>query len=102
MTLTGTVTSIDWRNPHIWVYFDVDEDGAVTNWGCEGGAPNALFRRGWRPDSLKVGDEIKIQGERARNGSANCNMRSVELAGGKSIFAGDAGDADDPDSAPNR
>ena len=97
VTLTGTVTKLEWRNPHIWVFFDVaGEDGEIVNWACEGGAPNALYRRGWRPDSLKAGDEITVGGEVARNGTPNCNLRSVALGDGKIVFAGDAGDADDP------
>ena len=90
VSLQGVVTKIEWQNPHIWVYFDVVENGAVTHWACEGGAPNALFRRGWRPDSIKVGDEINLEGERARNGTPNCNMRSVRLGDGTAVFAGDA------------
>ena len=96
VSLSGVITKIEWQNPHIWVYFDVEQEGAVTSWACEGGAPNALFRRGWRPDSLKIGDEISVEGERARNGTPNCNMRSVKLADGTPIYAGDVGDADDP------
>jgi hypothetical protein len=97
ITLTGTVTKLEWRNPHIWVFFDVTgEDGQIVSWACEGSAPNALYRRGWRPDSLQAGDQIKVEGEVARNGTPNCNMRSVVLGDGKSLFAGDAGDADDP------
>ena len=91
VTLTGTVSKLEWRNPHIWVFFDVQDDaGATTSWACEGGAPNALFRRGWRPDSLQPGDEITLEGEKARNGTPNCNMRNVTLADGTRVFAGDA------------
>lgn len=98
VTLSGVVTSLEWRNPHIWVFFDVEGDGGeIMRWACEGAAPNALFRRGWRPDSLRPGDEITVEGEIARNGSANCNMRSVRLKDGTRVFAGDAGDDDDPD-----
>lgn len=97
VTLSGTVTKLEWRNPHIWVFFDVaDEAGETVNWACEGSAPNALYRRGWRPDSLQPGDRITVDGEVARNGTPNCNMRSVTLGDGKRVFAGDAGDADDP------
>jgi hypothetical protein len=99
VSLRGIITKIEWQNPHIWVYFDVEGDGGSTNWACEGGAPNALFRRGWRPDSLKIGDEISVEGDRARNGTPNCNMRSVKLGDGTSVFAGDAGDAGDPNAA---
>lgn len=103
VTLKGTVTNLEWRNPHIWVFFDVEgEAGARTSWACEGAAPNALFRRGWRPDSLKPGETITVDGERARNGTANCNMRSVTLTDGRVVFAGDAGSPGDPNAAPGR
>ena len=74
VTLTGSVTRVDWGNPHIWVFMDVkDEAGKVSNWGVEGGAPNALFRNGWRKDSLKVGDTITVEGFRGRDGSQRAN-----------------------------
>src|SRR5688500_3479589 len=67
VTLKGSVTKVEWANPHIWVFMDVKgEDGKVTNWGVEGGAPNILFRNGWRKDSLKVGDILTVEGNKSK------------------------------------
>jgi hypothetical protein len=89
VTLTGTVTRVDWGNPHIWVFLDVkDETGKVSNWGVEGGAPNALFRNGWRKDSLKVGDTVTVEGFRGRDGSLRANANRVSLPDGRRVFAG--------------
>ena len=89
VTLTGTVTRVDWGNPHIWVFMDVkDETGKVSNWGVEGGAPNALFRNGWRKDSLKVGDTVTVEGFRGRDGSQRANANRVSLPDGRRVFAG--------------
>jgi hypothetical protein len=87
--LTGSVTRVDWGNPHIWIFMDVkDEAGKVSNWGVEGGAPNALFRNGWRKDSLKVGDTITVEGFRGRDGSLRANANRVLLPDGRRVFAG--------------
>ena len=89
VTLTGSVTKLEWMNPHIWVYLDVkDSSGNVEHWQCEGGAPNTLTRSGWSRDSLKFGDQITIDGFLAKNGSKTCNMRLVKLADGRNVFAG--------------
>jgi hypothetical protein len=89
VTLTGTVTRVDWGNPHIWVFMDVKDDtGKVSNWGVEGGAPNALFRNGWRKDSLKVGDTVTVEGFRGRDGSQRANANRVSLPDGRRVFAG--------------
>jgi hypothetical protein len=89
VTLTGSVTRVDWGNPHIWVFLDVkDETGKVSNWGVEGGAPNALFRNGWRRDSLKVGDIVTVEGFRGRDGSLRANANRVTLPDGRRVFAG--------------
>lgn len=89
LTLKGSVTRVDWGNPHIWVFMDVkDETGKVSNWGVEGGAPNALFRNGWRKDSLKVGDSVTVEGFRARDGSQRANANRVTLPDGRRVFAG--------------
>jgi len=88
VTLTGSVTKLEWMNPHIWVYLDVkDVSGSVEHWQCEGGAPNALTRSGWNRDSLKFGDQITVDGFLAKDGSKTCNMRLVKLADGRSVFA---------------
>ena len=89
VTLKGAVTRVDWGNPHIWVFIDVKDDtGKVSNWGVEGGAPNALFRNGWRKDSLKVGDIVTVEGFRGRDGSQRANANRVTLPDGRRVFAG--------------
>ena len=89
VTLKGSVTRVDWGNPHIWVFMDVkDETGKVSNWGVEGGAPNALFRNGWRKDSLKVGDIVTVEGFQGRDGSQRANANRVTLPDGRRVFAG--------------
>ena len=78
VTLTGTVTKIEWTNPHVWVYLNVkDKDtGEVTNWGFEMGPPHVLQRRGWRRDTLKIGDEVSVDGSLAKNGTKRLNART--------------------------
>jgi len=86
--LTGAVTQVEWTNPHIWLYVDVKDDhGVVQPWQCEGGAPNTLTRNGWSRSSLKMNDQITIAGFAARDGSRTCNMRTVKLPDGRSVFA---------------
>ena len=93
ITLKGTVTKIDWMNPHIWVYLDVkDDSGSVTHWQCEGGPPNSLTRKGWNKDALKIGDQVTVEGFRAKDGTNTINSRSVKLPDGRSVFAGSAED----------
>ena len=92
VTLKGTVTKVEWANPHIWVYLDVkDEQGALQHWQCEGGPPNTLTRNGWSKDSLKPDDQITIDGALAKDGSKTCNARAVKLPDGRSVFAGSSG-----------
>src|SRR5262245_58863693 len=67
ITLKGTVTKIEWMNPHVYFYIDVKEGERTTNWAIEGGAPSMLYRNGWRADSLKVGDQITIDGWLAKD-----------------------------------
>jgi Family of unknown function (DUF6152) len=93
ITLKGTVTKIDWMNPHIWVYLDVkDDSGSVTHWQCEGGPPNSLTRNGWTKDALKIGDQVTVEGFKAKDGTNTINSRSVKLPDGRSVFAGSAED----------
>ncbi|RYR88497.1 hypothetical protein DLS56_13650, partial [Staphylococcus pseudintermedius] len=74
VTLTGSVTRVEWGNPHIWVYLEVKDDhGVAQPWQCEGGAPNTLTRNGWSKDSLKAGSPITIDGFLAKDGSKTCN-----------------------------
>jgi hypothetical protein len=92
VTLRGSVTRVDWGYTHIWVFLDVkDESGRVSNWGVEGGAPNALFRNGWRKDSLKIGDVVSVEGSRAKDGSLRANANRVTLPDGRRVFAGSSG-----------
>ena len=92
VTLNGSVTKVEWQNPHIWVYLDVkDDQGRVQPWQCEGGAPNTLTRNGWSKDTLKFGEQVTIEGALAKDGSKTCNMRVVKLPDGRSVFAGSSG-----------
>ena len=87
--VTGTVTKVEWKNPHVYFYMDVkEEDGKVTNWGMEMGSPNGLMRQGWTRNSMKVGDVVSVEGSRARDGSAIGNARAVVLTStGQRLFA---------------
>jgi hypothetical protein len=82
ITLTGTVTKVEWTNPHVWFYINVKDEktGEVTNWGAEMGPPHGLQRRGWRRDSLKAGDVVTVKGSLAKNGSKRMNASTVTLA----------------------
>ena len=101
VTLKGTVTKIEWGNPHIWVYLDVkDDQGSLQHWQCEGGPPNTLTRNGWSPNSLKYGDQITIDGVLAKDGSKTCNARVVKLPDGRSVFAGSSGGDTPPPPKP--
>lgn len=83
---SGTVTEVDWRNPHAWIYVDVEgTDGSVVNWGFEIGSPNGLRRSGWTRNTVKVGDVISVSGYRARDGSNRANLATVKLADGTEI-----------------
>jgi len=89
ITLVGTVTKVEWMNPHVYFYIDVKESsGAPAHWAIEGGAPNTLYRAGWRRDSLKIGDTVTIHGHLARDGSKLANMRTALLADGREVFGG--------------
>ncbi len=87
--LTGSVTKIEWMNPHAYFYIDVKDEktGQVANWGLEMGSPNGLMRQGWTRNSMKVGDVITVEGSAAKDGSNIGNARSVSLAGGQRLFA---------------
>jgi hypothetical protein len=93
VTLKGSVAKVEWLNPHVWLYVDVkDESGKVAHWQCEGGAPNGLTRQGWGKTSLKEGDEIIIEGFRAKDATNTCSARSVKLPDGRRVFAGSPDD----------
>ena len=90
----GAVVKLEWTNPHIWIYVDAkDEKGAIVHWQCEGGSPNTLTRQGWTKESLKQGDQVTIDGYRAKDGSNTCNSSSVTLADGKKLFAGSSAES---------
>ena len=92
VTLKGTVTKVEWMNPHIYFYIDVkDEAERTANWAVEGGAPSMLYRNGWRADSLKVGDKVTVDGWLAKDGTNLANMRTATLADGKTIFGASSG-----------
>ena len=92
ITLKGTVSKIEWTNPHARFYVDVrDEKGTVTNWNLELASPNVLVRNGWSRKSLTVGDEIVVEGSLAKDGSKMANARVVRLADGRRVFAGSSG-----------
>lgn len=79
--LTGIVTKVEWTNPHVWFYINVKDEatGKVTNWGAEMGPPHGLQRSGWRRETLKIGEEVSVDGFMARNGENRMNARSVTL-----------------------
>jgi hypothetical protein len=89
VTLTGTVTKVEWTNPHVWFYIDVkDSTGKVTNWGMEMGGPNGLLRAGWTRNSMKPGDVVTVDGFKARSGDPIGNATSVVMAStGQKLFA---------------
>ena len=90
LKLTGTVTKIEWTNPHCYFYIDVkSESGRVESWAFELGNPNALLRNGWTPNSVKIGDEVTVEGSRAKDGTFLGNARTMVLSTtGKRLFAG--------------
>jgi len=89
VTLNGTVTRVEWMNPHVYFYLDVKEAaGTVAHWAVEGGAPTSLYRAGWRKDSLKAGDVVTVHGYLARDGSKLANMRQAILPDGREVLGG--------------
>ena len=95
--LQGAVTKMEWINPHSWIHLDVkNTDGSVTSWMIEGGAPNALIRRGWTKKSLPPGTEIRVEGYQAKDGANRANGRDITFKDGKKLFVGSA-DSGAPD-----
>jgi Family of unknown function (DUF6152) len=86
--VTGVVKKVEWTNPHIWFYVDGKDEvsGLAAVWGFSGAAPNGLRRRGITKESLKVGDTVKVQGIRAKDGSANAASKGVTFADGRQVF----------------
>jgi uncharacterized protein DUF6152 len=100
--LKGTVTQMEWINPHSWIHMDVkNADGTVTSWMIEGGSPNALLRRGFTKASLPVGSEIVVEGYQAKDSSNRANGRDLTFADGRKLFLGSAPN-DAPDDKPEK
>jgi hypothetical protein len=90
--MRGTVTRMEWINPHAWIHIDVKEpDGKVVQWMIEAGTPNTLFRRGFTKDSLAVGTEILVDGYQSKDGSNRANGRDVTFPDGRKLFLGSSG-----------
>ena len=90
--LKGTVTKMEWINPHAWIHMDVKKpDGTVEKWMIEGGTPNTLYRRGFTKNSLAIGVEIVVDGYQAKDGSNKGNGRDVTFPDGKKLFMGSSG-----------
>lgn len=89
VTLKGIVTKVDWMNPHVYFYIDVtDDNGNVANWAFEMGPPNGLQRSGWTRNTMKIGDEVVVNGTLAKDGGKQANARSVTMANtGKKLGA---------------
>jgi hypothetical protein len=89
----GTVTKVEWTNPHARFYLDIKDDrGGVTNWNFELGSPLFLRKLGWRQDSIKIGDQVTVEGYLAKDGAKMANARRVTLADGRRVFAGSSAD----------
>lgn len=90
--LRGTVTKMEWVNPHSWIHIDVkNPDGSISKWMIEAGAPNSLIRRGWNKNSLPPGMEILVEGYQAKDGQLRANGRDVTFPDGSKLFVGSSG-----------
>jgi hypothetical protein len=104
--LQGTVTKVEWINPHAWIHIDVKKpDGTVESWAIEGGTPNTLMRRGISRDMVKIGTVIKVDGFQSKDGTMRANGRDITLPDGKTLFMGSSGtgaprDGRDPTEKP--
>ena len=100
VTIKGTVVKMEWSNPHSWIHIEVKgPDGKVETWAVEGGAPNALIRRGWNKNSLPVGLEITVDGFQSKDGSLRANGRDITFPDGKRLFVGSSGTGAPSDGA---
>jgi hypothetical protein len=90
ITITGSVTKVEWTNPHARFYIDANDEatGETVNWDFELASPNGLMRRGWTRNSMKIGDVVTVTGHRAKNDPHVANASTVTLADGKRLFAG--------------
>ena len=100
--LKGTVTKMEWINPHAWIHMDVKKpDGKVESWMVEAGAPNALLRRGFNKQSLLPGTVISVEGYQAKDGAMRANGRDITYQDGKKLFVGSSGTGA-PDERPEK
>ena len=100
VTIKGTVVKMEWSNPHSWIHIEVKgPDGKVATWAVEGGAPNALLRRGWNKNSLPMGTEITVEGFQAKDGALRANGRDIIFPDGKRLFIGSSGTGAPADGA---
>jgi Family of unknown function (DUF6152) len=96
--LHGTVTKMEWINPHAWIHLDVkNADGTVTSWMVEGGSPNTLLRNGFTKLSLPVGTDIMVEGYQSKDGTNKANGRNITFADGRKLFVGSAGQENPPE-----
>ena len=99
---TGTVTRMEWTNPHVWIHMDVKKpDGSVENWAFEAGTPNVLFRRGFTKESLKPGTQVTVDGYQAKNGLKRGNGRDLTFTDGRKLFLGSSGTGAPYELTPN-
>ena len=92
VSLRGTVTKMEWINPHSWIHVDVKTaDGKLESWMIEAGPPGALVRRGWTKNSIQPGTEVLVEGYQAKDGSNKANGREITLPDGQRLFVGSAG-----------
>jgi hypothetical protein len=92
VSLRGTVTKMEWINPHSWIHIDVKTtDGKVESWMIEAGPPGALVRRGWTKNSVALGTEVVVEGYQAKDGSNRANGREITLPDGQRLFVGSTG-----------
>jgi hypothetical protein len=101
--IKGTVFMVEWTNPHSWIHIEVKgPDGKVERWAVEGGAPNALIRRGWSKNSVPVGIEIIVDGFQAKDGAFRANGRDITFPDGKRLFIGSTGTGAPDEEKPGR
>ena len=97
--LEGTITRMEWINPHSWLHIDVtNDDGEVESWMIEAGPAGVLVRRGWNRNSIQPGTEVVVEGYQARDGSQRANGRDVTLPNGERLFAGSTGPGAPPET----
>ena len=99
---SGTVTKMEWTNPHVWLHVDVKKpDGSVENWAFEAGTPNVLFRRGFTKESLLPGTQVTVDGYQAKNGLKRANGRDLTFPDGRKLFLGSSGTGAPYELTPN-